>query len=410
MKTVTHFSAFALLSVVLAFSSCKTDNHNISPVDNYNFSDAKSISIINHCNDFGFNMFRYLYTNRTDSNVMVSPVSVALALGMAYNGTSGTTQQAFETALGLSGMSRHDINQVYSNLMNHLLIADPDLLVAIANSIWYRNNFHVEQMFLDTNHFYYNAAINPLDFSDPGAKDIINRWVAAQTRNKIPEIITQITPDDMMFLINAVYFKGAWKYRFDPTQTMAMTFELGNGNSVNSNMMFQEDTFPVYQNAVFQAIELPYSGNKFSMIIMLPKAGKSINDIVSVLSVQNWSDWLSAFSEGDMKVFLPQFKFATDKTLNNVLGALGLGIAFTDNADFSGINHDVPLQITEVKHKTYIEVNEEGTEAAAVTSIGIGVTSAPENQFLANHPFLFAIKDNKSQTVVFIGVLGNPAE
>lgn len=408
MKTIRLFGPI-ILSAIFIFPSCKKDNKSIDPIDNYNFSDTKSISIINNCNDFGFSLFKYLYTSRTDSNVMLSPVSVALALGMTYNGTAGTTRQAFETTLCLSGLSQHDVNRVYSNLMNHLLIADPNLLVAIANSIWYRNTFSVEQMFLDTNHFYYNAAINPLDFSDPGAKDIINSWVAAQTRNKIPEIINQITPDDMMFLINAVYFKGSWKYRFDPTQTTAMSFDLGNGTNVNANMMFQEDTFPEFQNNIFSAIELPYTLNKFSMIIMLPKSGKTINDIITNLSSQNWNDWLNSFAERDMKVYLPRFKFATDKTLNAALSALGMGIAFTDGADFSGINPNVGLQITEVKHKTYIEVNEEGTEAAAVISIGIGTTSLPDNQFMANHPFLFAIKDNKSEAVVFIGVLGNPS-
>ena len=146
------------------------------------------------------------------------------------------------------------------------------------------------------------------------------------------------------------------------------------------------------------------------MVIMLPKDGKTINDIVSNLSATNWDLWINSLHPRDMKVYLPRFKFKTDKTLNESLSALGLGIAFTDLADFSSINPSIALQISEVKHKTYIDVNEEGTEAAAVTSIGVGTTSAPDNIFMANHPFLFAIKDNKSKAVVFIGILGNPAE
>lgn len=410
MRTLKLLFANSACFVLLVLSSCSKDKPVSFPIDNYNFSDTKSVTLINNCNDFGFNLFHYLYVNRTDSNLMLSPVSVALALGMTYNGAEGTTKQSMENALGLSGLSRHDINQVYSNLMHHLLIANPSLLVAIANSIWYRDNFSVEQAFLDTNHFYYDAQIAPLNFNDPNAKDIINSWVASQTRNKIPEIITQITGDDMMFLINAIYFKGSWKTNFDPALTTVMQFSTGNSNNVQADMMTREDTFPVYQNSVFSAIQLPYASNKFSMTIMLPNYTNSVADIINNLNSANWNTWMSSFSERDMILYMPRFKFATDKTLNQALSSLGMGVAFTDQADFSGINNSMQLQITEVKHKTFIEVNEEGTEAAAVTSVGVGTTSVPDNLFMVNRSFLFAIQDNKSRAVVFIGVVGNPAE
>lgn len=410
MKTLRILSfSLAILALVFCSSCSKDAPYNYTP-DNYEFSDPRSVILINNCNDFGFNLFRYMYNHRTDSNIMVSPVSVALALGMTYNGAEGSTKQAMELALGFSGISRHDINRVYSNLMNHLLAVDPNLLLAIANSIWYRNTFTVNQMFLDTNHLYFNAQISALDFNDPDAKDIINNWVSTQTHGKIQDIISEITWDDMMFLINAIYFKGAWKNRFDPAQTSQMTFETGNGSTVTADMMFMEDTFPVFQNSMFDAIQLPYAGNKYSMIIMLPRSPYDNVDIISNLNSQNWNGWLDGFVARDMLLYLPRFKFETEKNLNEALSALGMGVAFSDDADFSGISSQMDLLINEVKHKTYIEVDEEGTEAAAVTSVGVGVTSVPDNLFMANHPFLFLIKDNKSKAIVFAGVLGNPAE
>jgi serpin B len=374
--------------------------------------DLKSMSLIQSGNNFAFDVFMEVQkSEQEEKNLMISPLSISLALAMTYNGADHATKDAFEKVLHLNGLSVEDINKSYQSLVEALLSVDPKVIMEIANSIWYRNTFHVEDEFLNVNKTYYDARVSGLNFADPTSLKTINQWVSDHTHEKIDKIIDQIDPMDIMYLINAVYFKGTWKYQFDEKYTQEAPFYDEKGNSTgNAEMMHIKGDISYTSNELFQAIDLPYGQGNFSMIILLPEEGKSLNDVVENMTDQNWKTWTDSFYENkDFDIYIPKFKFEYKKKLNDVLISLGLGEAFSGHADFTKINPQGNLSISEVMHKTFIEVNEEGTEAAAVTSVTIRLTSiGPSNEFRADHPFIFVIRERTTGTIMFMGKVIEP--
>jgi serpin B len=342
-------------------------------------------------------------------NVFVSPLSVSLALGMAYNGAAGETREAMQRALGLQGMSIEEVNNSYLNLANRLRNLDPTVTMKIANSIWYRQGFSVEQSFIDLNRTYFDAAVRALDFNDPGAVTTINAWVNENTNGKITSIIDE-TPDGMMMcLIDAVYFKGAWKTQFDKNVTRADQFILSYGGRKPCKMMsLRHFKFQQLHEEAFEAADLPYGNGAFNMAILLPDSGVTVDSIVSLLSDDNWRDWLTRFRDFTQDLQLPKFQIEYEIELSEVLSALGMGIAFTNAADFTGISRNDLLKISEVKHKTYVAVDEEGTEAAAVTGVVVGSTGSPPRPFRVDRPFVFVIHEKESGTILFVGKVVDP--
>jgi serpin B len=342
---------------------------------------------------------------------MVSPLSVSLALAMTYNGANGETKTAMEETLKMHGLSAEDINETYYNLVNALLSIDPDVLLEIANAIFYRNDFNVEQEFVTVNQNYYNAEVSPLDFSSLAALNTINNWVADKTHNKIDKILDEISADQVMFLLNAIYFKGIWQTEFNTENTKDLPFYLENGETINIPTMQRLDTLAYAKNDLFSAIELSYGIGNYNMYVFLPEQDKSVEDIVNKLDMENWETWLESFTETEsVDIKIPRLKYKYEIKLNQVLTDMGMGIAFTGSADFTGISKNGGLRIEYVKHKTFIEVNEEGTEAAAVTIVAIERTSAgPQNiPFHVNRPFLYAITEKDTGAILFIGTVKNP--
>jgi serpin B len=283
----------------------------------------------------------------------------------------------------------------------------------IANSIWYRNTFEVKQDFCDLNQNYFNAEVKPANFDEPATVELINNWVKTKTHDKIEKVINQISPYTVMYLINAIYFKGVWKYKFDSKGSHSGTFYRSNTDTSSVVYMNQESTFKYYENNVLKALELPYGNSGFSMVVLLPSEGKSVGDIVSNFTPANWNSWNEGMDSIKVAVRFPRFKFAYDSVINESLKTLGMPKAFDQSkADFSNINDEFQLYISFVLHKSFVEVNEAGTEAAAVTVVGVWTTSIndPENvkYFNANKPFAFVIKENSTQTILFSGVMNNP--
>lgn len=400
-----------ILVMVLFFTSC--EKTEIDPQKKITVTE-KSAKLIEADNAFGLELFREIAESEKQAdNLMVSPLSVSLALAMTYNGAQGDTKTAMEKTLKLYGLTPDEINQTYQKLIQELKSVDKDVIFEIADAIFYRKGFSVEDNFISLNKTYYNADVTPLDFSSPNAVKTINDWVADKTHDKIPTIINQITPQQVMILLNAIYFNGLWTNKFDKNGTHNLPFNLEPGGSIEVPMMKQENKIDYTTNSLFSAIRLPYGTGQYSMVVLLPGQNKSGDDILNQLTLSNWKEWMDDFELRDhVVVTMPRFKFAYEADLNKVLSGMGMEIAFKPSqANFKGISNQQDLYIDKVKHKTYIDVNESGTEAAAVTAVIVGVTSfdpTPKIYFTVDKPFLFAITEKDTGAILFIGVVAKP--
>jgi serpin B len=364
-------------------------------------------------NAFGFDLFQQLRRQDANKNVFFSPLSVTVALAMTYNGAAGETKNAMARALKIEGMSRGELNHASHDLLKSLKGSDPKIELAIANSLWARGGVRFNESFLADNRAFYSAEISTLDFSSPQAADTINRWVSASTKGKISKIIDNIDPQKVMFLINAVYFKGQWQKRFEKTLTKEQPFYLPGGQKKPVPMMAQSGNYLYHRGDKFQAVNLPYGEGGVSLYLFLPDKGSSLDEFLKSLSFQKWEGWINNFNDTPGDVKLPRFKLDYEETLNDSLKAVGMGVAFNPReADFSGIRPERDLFISEVKHKAVVEVNEEGTEAAAATSVGVTTTSIREPRerfsFVADRPFLMAIRDSKTGAILFMGAVMEP--
>lgn len=399
-----------LIVLGLFFQSCeKNDLVETEPI--LIQLNEKGKSLVNATSNFGIEVFQKTGITETDKkNWMISPYSISIVLAMTYNGANGDTKVAIENVLGIGGLSTEDVNINYKQITDALLTVDKNVELSIANSIWYRNTFSVLQDFIEHNDNFYNAQVSALDFDDSGAVDIINSWVAANTNQKISSIINEINAESIMFLINAIYFKGVWKYQFDLSLNDFHNFYYEDGTVKQIEMMTQTAEIKQFANEDIIMVELPYGQGNWVMDLILPSDTKSADEIISDFTPVNWNNWTGALSSPDaVSITFPSFKFDYDATLNTILTSLGMGIGFNPySADFSKINSDGQLYISEVKHKTFIEVNEQGTEAAAATSVGIGVTSIGGNGIIFDKPFLFIIREVSTGTIMFMGKVGDP--
>jgi serpin B len=360
---------------------------------------------------FGFKLFSEVLKQDGKQNVFVSPSSVAIALAMAYNGASGETQRQMAKTLELQGMSLNELNRANANLKALLENPDSGVQLAIANSLWARQGTPFKPAFSQRNRDFYGAQITELDFAAPESKATINNWVKENTRGKITQIVDALKPDDVMFLINAIYFKGTWTKAFEKSETTNKPFYLSNGRPKSHPMMTQTGSYKYYETNQFQAVSLPYGKERVSMYLFLPKKTTSLASFTKTLTAENWQQWMGRFRTQSGSVQVPRFKLEYDVELKKALSALGMPIAFDANkATFDELS-TASTKIDQVKHKTFVEVNEEGTEAAAATSIGMVTTAAPTSQpFQMNvdRPFFCAIRDHKTGTVLFMGTIVDP--
>lgn len=401
---------FLFLSLVLTFTACNNENGPSSQLP----PDAKPIVLsaeqekrVGQDNEFAFNLFRKVIDFSKETNVFISPLSVSIALGMTWNGAAGETKSEMESALKMSGMSVEEINEYYRILQTTLPTIDPTTKLSLANSLWYRSGFQVKPDFLKVNIDYFDAYVRELDFSEAWAVDTINQWCAKKTNNLIPSVLDRIPEDAVMYLINAIYFKGIWRHQFEKKNTSQAYFTNEAGEKVKVNMMFQKDTFAYAEDEKAQYLDMPYGNKAFSMTIILPKNGNTTADLLEYLTVNQWNSILQSLSMRKVEVYFPRFSSKNKFLLNDPLIDMGMKLAFTDNADFSNIA-DENLFISRVLHNTYIEVTEEGTEAAAVTVVEIGYTSVPMiPEFRVNKPFLFVIRENSTGVILFMGKMGN---
>ncbi|UCH11384.1 MAG: serpin family protein [Fidelibacterota bacterium] len=364
--------------------------------------------LVESTDKFGLKFFQEIVEQQKDENIFISPLSVSMALGMTANGAAGTTLEAMRGALELSHLTEEESNKAYQSLIELLTSADPKVQFDIANSIWYRQGYGFEQDFYQRCQDYFNARVEGLDFNDPASADVINAWAEENTNGLIDQIISA---DELaaaiMALVNALYFKGAWTYEFDPEDTRSDEFTLLDGSKVACQMMEQENDFEYLETDHFQAVDLPYGDGLFSMTILLPTPDFHVDSLVALLTPENWQAWINGFETSSGLLQLPKFTLEYDILLNEVLEALGMGEAFTGSADFTRMLAGGGIWIDFVRHKTFVKVNEEGTEAAAVTIV-VMTDSLPEPLLRVDRPFVFVIRERTSGALLFMGKIVKP--
>jgi serine protease inhibitor len=409
VMAIIILAGYALLTYFQAY------NRNLA----YAASDEKAFSadkaLVSANTKFAFNLFKELAAEDKNVNIFISPLSISTALAMTYNGAEGTTKDAMAKTLEFGNMSLEKVNQEYLNLIESLENADEQVKLMIGNSIWMKQEFEsfVNSSFMDRVESFYNSEAFTRDFGDPQTINEINGWVDEKTDGKIDEMIQEIDPEIVMFLINAIYFKGDWVIEFDESKTQKQDFYLSEGTTVQVDMMSTSGNFSFYRGENFQAVRLPYGRDKIAMYIFLPDEGVSLDSFIAGLSPNTHEEYLSGFEPMNLIVNLPKFQVEYGvKRLNSVLEKLGMGIAFSPSqANFNGIASlpEGNLFIDYVDHKAVVKVDEKGTEAAAATIVGIGLTSVSPG-FVVNRPFFFEIRDDRSGSILFMGKILNPAQ
>lgn len=405
---------FLIILLTIPITSCEKNNLNNLPDEPVPIElTVAQQELVESDNTFGFDIFRLVMQENSDvENVMISPLSISYALSMTLNGANGATRDSMMKALRYYNIDIEDINNSYKDLTDKLMEVDERVLMEIANSVWVEERLRVKQSFMDALEEYFSAEAYDFSVSDPDIVDIINEWIEDHTHGKIKDMVEPPLPQDIaMLLINAIYFNGKWKYEFDEDNTSDMPFYPEGGSQVDVPMMNQEITVKINAPDKFILLELPYGQGNYVMDVMLPDEGYSTSDIIPLLNSDDWNTWLEGMYDKDVDLYMPRFKYEFKTELKNVLSAMGMGLAFEPfAADFSNISEQ-SLFISKVLHQTFIETNEEGTEAAAATVVMMELTSMPSGpiEIRLDKPFIYIIRETSTNSIVFMGKTGNPA-
>ena len=361
---------------------------------------------------FSVELFKQLY--KPDKNTLVSPASAFLALGMTANGASGDTRAAFLKVLGKDGMTVDGLNRAYKAYADLLTEKKGSTTLTLSNAIWFDKNFSAKLDFLQTNANYFGAAAQKLDFDDQSSVGKINGWVKKSTNGKIDRMIDSIDPNTVMFLMNAVYFNGKWQYPFDAdTKPQDGSFYPESGGKVTASYMQVNAQLNYAQTDSERSVLLPYDDGRFAMLLILPKKGVTLGNYINGLTPKSIADMSARMQKTSVELTLPRFKVTSSNNLTDALKAMGLALGFDANkADFSQMSIDKQdLYIKSVIQKTFLKVDEQGTEAAAVTSVQMSAKAFFETQpVVFDRPFVYAILDTKTKLPLFLGTLAIPEQ
>jgi serine protease inhibitor len=365
--------------------------------------------------DFAFKLVKEISKEQPEKNIFISPYSVSTVLQMVDNGAGGKTKEEIRQALGLAGMSQSAQNEANRALSRDIESQTKKLVLNTANAIWYRNGVSVKPEFIAINKKFYQATVEGLDFDSPATVGIINSWVKEKTRGKIPSMVDgPINPATQLYLANAVYFKGQWETPFELSETKEKEFYLRRTPVKNVPMMFQGGKFSYRRGTGYQAVRLPYEGRNLGMYIFLPDKDSSPEKLLTIMNGVNWQRvTVPGFAEQEGSLTLPRFKFEYGVDLVSPLKAMGIKSAFKLGADFSALSKE-SVFIGGANQKTFVEVNEKGTEAAAVTAMeftigGIEMNKTIPFEMIVDRPFLVVIADGLTQTILFMGIIFDPS-
>ncbi len=371
----------------------------------------QEVQLIRASNAFGLPLFNEVIAQGDGGNVFISPFSVSFALGMTHNGARGETETAMRETLGFGNLSREQINEGYRGILDIITGIDDLITLEIADAIWYRESYSIYDEFVDTCETYFDAEVAALDFTSAGCVDIVNDWVSDHTNGLIDEMLEDPPGGQVVVLLmNAVYFKGDWSQKFDEGDTQAADFHVSADVTVQAQMMELKERIQVQRADDFTAVSLPYGDGYFALTALLPAEEGSVDEFAAGLTPERWGDILDGFHTAHETLRLPKFELRWElENLRDVLAAMGMGVAFTNEADFSAMGPG-SLSISNVKHKTYVRVDEEGTEAAAATSVEMdaGASSVEPEPIIFDRPFIYAIHDHHTGGILFIGKLVNP--
>lgn len=402
------------MSLLLPMTGCgtTTDQDSLLISEGVEFGKMDYETIVEPNNELGFKLLKEIERD-DDGNLFISPTSLLMALAMVYNGADGVTKEEIAQALQMEGIDTMELNKANASFMT-MLNKDIDAIqLQVANSIWLNDQYQFQDEFANQSKDYFNSAIEEIDITSNDSPKRINDWVEKATNGKIDKMVDGPLDDNLVtMLLNAIYFKGDWTYPFDKKETENRAFRLMDGT--DNEVPFMKLTKKLSYTATneYQAVKLPYGEGEMSMTILLPREQKSFKAFQEIFSAEKWAALQSDFKKLQGTLQLPRFKVEYETELNSALENLGVATAFTDSADFSKmVEGDASLFISKVKQKTYIDVNEEGTEAAAVTGVQMDTTSAPVGDPFVmdvNRPFFFAITDEETGAILFIGSLANP--
>ncbi|MFO1444052.1 serpin family protein [Bacillus sp. Bva_UNVM-123] len=403
-----------LASLLVYVTGCGLGNQqgSLQFSSNIDFGKNDYKKMISSNNQLGFELLSQVKGNE-DGNIFISPTSLLMALSMVYNGADGVTKEEIAKVLHADGMDVLDLNKANASLLSMLYHDSKQIQLNVANSIWLNQKFHFQTDFAQNNKDYFHANIQEIDILDSQSPQLINDWVKKSTNHKIEEIVdAPLDPDLVAILINAIYFKGSWQDEFKKKETEKRTFYLGNGATKETPLMRLHKKMSHMENESFQAVSLPYGDGEMSMKVFLPKENASVETFKNKLTNDNWKEWSSQFQQKEGTLLLPKFQMEYEVLLNDALKKLGMTTAFDKGANFAKmIEENDPIWINIVKQKTFIDVNEEGTEAAAATSVEMKTESAPLDQpfhMEVNRPFFLMISDDTTGAILFIGEIANP--
>src|SRR5690625_2004769 len=402
---------FTVMLLLIVFVGCQkvdepSTNDQVDVDIDTNFIDAQ--------NSFGFNLFQQLAAE-DDDNIFLSPTSVFVALAMLYNGADGVTKDEIAEVLQIETIDLAELNTASANLLNVLNQETDEITVQLANSLWINEEFEFQDEYVESLTNYFQAMVEQIDISDDVSIEKINQWVDAATNGLIDEMVDSLPPNLVAIILNAIYLDANWTIPFDENQTVEKPFYPTEDSEKTVPLMTLNDELFYMENDDFQAVQLMYGDDaEMRMTVILPEVDSSPHEIIADLNLKKWSNWQDEFAEQEGTLLLPKFTLEYEVNLNDPLIHLGMGSALDERADLSNLVKDAEnLAVSEVKHKSFLDINEEGTEAAAATSVEIVEMSAidgPEPFYMeVNRPFIIAITDHQTNALLFLGAIKDPA-